>query len=151
MERKNSNCSCSEYMFIYAENPKVRVSPSVVWTLCNSTNYRLPGSSVHGILQAGILEWVAISSSRRSSQPRDRIWVSHIAGRFLTICTTREAKEFPKRHQEKNKWVYQDYSILDQHIKVNYISIYLPQIIRIWNFKITVYSNIKHEVNRNIV
>jgi len=44
-----------------------------------------PGSSVHGILQARILEWVAISFSRRSSWPRDRIWVSHIAGRFFTI------------------------------------------------------------------
>ena len=42
--------------------------------------YRRPGSSVHGILQARILEWVAISSSRRSSQPRDRTCVSCIAG-----------------------------------------------------------------------
>ena len=43
-----------------------------------------PGSSVHGILQARILEWVAISSSRESSQPRDRTQVSCIAGRFFT-------------------------------------------------------------------
>ena len=41
----------------------------------------LPGSSIHGILQARILEWVAISFSRASSQPRDRTQVSHIAGR----------------------------------------------------------------------
>ena len=39
----------------------------------------LPGSSVHGILQARILEWVAISSSRGASQPKDRNWVSRIA------------------------------------------------------------------------
>jgi len=39
-----------------------------------------PGSSVHGILQARILEWVAIPFSRASSQPRDQIWVSCIAG-----------------------------------------------------------------------
>ena len=39
----------------------------------------LPGSSVHGISQAGMLEWVAISYSRESSQPRDRTQVSHIA------------------------------------------------------------------------
>ena len=42
-----------------------------------------PGSSVHEIRQARILEWVAIPFSRGSSQPWDRIQVSHIAGRFL--------------------------------------------------------------------
>ena len=50
-----------------------------------------PGSSVHGILQARILEWVAIPSSRGSSQPRDWTLVSHIAGRFFTVWDTREA------------------------------------------------------------
>ena len=44
-------------------------------------DYSLPGSSIHGILQVRILEWVAISFSRASSQPRDRTQVSHIAGR----------------------------------------------------------------------
>ena len=39
---------------------------------------------VHGILWARILEWVHISFSRGSSQPRDRTWVCHIAGRFFT-------------------------------------------------------------------
>ena len=43
------------------------------------------GSSVHGILQARILEWVAISFSKGSSQPRDRTCVSRIACRFFTI------------------------------------------------------------------
>ena len=42
-------------------------------TLCNPMDYSLPGSSVHGIFQARTLEWVAISFSRRSFQPRDRI------------------------------------------------------------------------------
>ena len=51
----------------------------------------LPGSSVHGILQARVLEWVAISFSKGSSQPRDRTQVSHIAGRCCTIWATREA------------------------------------------------------------
>ena len=50
-----------------------------------------PGFSTHGILQARILEWVAISFSRGSSPPGDRIWVSHIAGRLLTVWATREA------------------------------------------------------------
>ena len=48
-----------------------------------------PGSSVHEILQARILEWVAIPFSRGSSWPRDQIWVSCIAGRFFTIWATR--------------------------------------------------------------
>ena len=54
----------------------------------------LPGSSVHGISQTRILEWVAISFSRGSSQPRDWTWVSHIAGRFFIIWATREAPIF---------------------------------------------------------
>ena len=50
-----------------------------------------PGSSVHGILQARMLEWVAMTFSRGSSWPRDWTWVSYIAGRFFTIWATREA------------------------------------------------------------
>ena len=53
-----------------------------------------PGSSVHGILQARILEWVAIPFSRGYSQPRDQTWVSCIADRFFTIWATRETLMF---------------------------------------------------------
>ena len=53
--------------------------------LCDPMDYSLPGSSVHGILQARILEWVAVPFSRGSPQPRDQTQVSHIAGRFFTI------------------------------------------------------------------
>ena len=52
----------------------------------------LPGSSVHGIFQARILEWVAIPFSRGSSQPRDRIRVSCIVGRSFAVWATREAQ-----------------------------------------------------------
>ena len=52
-------------------------------TLCDLMNYSPPGASVHGILQARILEWVAISSSRKSSLPRDQKHVSCIAGSLL--------------------------------------------------------------------
>ena len=52
-------------------------------TLCGPMDCRLPGSSVHGIFQARVLEWVAISFSRGSSQPRDQTWVSHIVDRRL--------------------------------------------------------------------
>ena len=54
-------------------------------------DYSPASFSVHGILQARILEWVAIFSFRGSFQPRDCTWVSRIAGRFFTIWTTREA------------------------------------------------------------
>ena len=60
-------------------------------TLWDPMDYSLPGSSVHGILQARILEWVAIPFSRGSSWPRDRTQVFHIAGRCFTIWATREA------------------------------------------------------------
>ena len=54
-------------------------------TLCDPMNCSLPGSSVHGIFQAIVLEWIAISFSRGSSQPRDRTPVSHIVDRRFTI------------------------------------------------------------------
>ena len=59
-------------------------------TLWHLTDYSPPGSSVHGILQARILEWVAIPFSRGSSQPRDQTQVFCIAGRFFTIWATKE-------------------------------------------------------------
>ena len=49
------------------------------------------GSSIHGILQAWILEWVTIPFSRGSSWPRDQIWVSRVAGRVFTAWATRDA------------------------------------------------------------
>ena len=60
-------------------------------TLHDPMDCNPPGSSVHGILQARILEWVAMSSSRGSSQPRDWTWTSCIAGEFFTHWVTWEA------------------------------------------------------------
>ena len=60
-------------------------------TLCNPMDCIPSGPSVYGIFQARILEWVAISFSRGSSGPRDRIHVSCIAGRFFTRSAIREA------------------------------------------------------------
>ena len=57
----------------------------VLVALCDPMDCSPPGSSVHGILQARILEWVAIPFSRGSSQPRDRTPVSYIADRFFTV------------------------------------------------------------------
>ena len=61
-------------------------------TLCNSMDCSLPGSSIHGIFQARVLEWVAISFSRGSSLPRDQTWVSRIVGRLFTVWVTREVR-----------------------------------------------------------
>ena len=59
-------------------------------TLCDPMDCSPPGSSVHGILQARTLGWVAVSFFRGSSPLRDRTWVSHIAGNF-TNWATKEA------------------------------------------------------------
>ena len=64
---------------------KVNMLVTQACPLCDSMDCSPPGSSVHGIPQAGILEWVAISFSRGSSQPRDQTQVSCIAGRFFSI------------------------------------------------------------------
>ena len=53
-------------------------------TLCHPIDCGPPGSSVHGILQVRVLAWVAMPSSRGSSQPRDQTHISCIAGRFFT-------------------------------------------------------------------
>ena len=70
-----------QYMFYYT----AQLCP----TLCDPMDY-----TVHGILQARILEWVAIPFSRGSSQPRDLTQASCIAGGFLTSSATRGAHMF---------------------------------------------------------
>ena len=59
-------------------------------TLCDPMDCRPPSFSVHGILQARILEWIAIPFFRGSSQPKDWTQISCIAGRLFTIWATRE-------------------------------------------------------------
>ena len=67
-------------------------------TLCNTVDCSPPGSSVHGILQARILEWVAMPFSRGSSRPRDQIQVSWIVRQILShlrnpICCSSNRKK----------------------------------------------------------
>ena len=69
-----------------------------VW-LCDPMDFSPPGSLVHGILQTGILEWVAIPISSESSWPKDQTWVPCIAGRLFTIWATREAHEVTRDTQ----------------------------------------------------
>ena len=68
----------------FVSKVKMLVAQSCL-TLCNPLDCSPPGSSVHGILQARILEWVAIPFSKGSSRSRDRTWVSCTAGGFFTI------------------------------------------------------------------
>ena len=80
-------------------------------TLCHPMDCSPPGSSVHGILQARILEWVAIPFSRGSSWSRDRIQFSYIAGRFFTLWATREAQDTVNpspyfRSYQARSWTY---------------------------------------------
>ena len=63
-------------------------------TLCDPMDCSLPASAVHGILQARIVEWVAMPSFRGSSWPRDWTQVSHIAGRFFIVWAARKKHTF---------------------------------------------------------
>ena len=71
---------------------KESVSHSVMSNSLHLMDCSPPGPSVHRILQARILEWVAISFSRRDSWPRDQTWVSCIARKFFTIWATKQAQ-----------------------------------------------------------
>ena len=109
---KTVEASPAELSVLWSDNPDIetvgQIATSETWTaccccclvtqlcltLCDSTDCNLPGSSVHGIFWAGIPEWVAISFSKGSSQPRDgtRIsWVSCIGRRVLYHWATWEA------------------------------------------------------------
>ena len=80
--------------------------------LCDPTDYSLPGSSVHGILQARVLEWVAIPFFRRSSWSRDQPQVSCIVGRFFTIWGNRETQNKGKDAPELNLFFFFSEKIL---------------------------------------
>ena len=71
--------------------------------LWDTMDYSPLGSSVHGLLQAKILEWVAISFSRGSSQVRDREWFSCTAGRLFTHWAIRDAHDQPRQHIKKQR------------------------------------------------
>ena len=76
--------------------PKELITQSFL-TLCDPMDCSLPLSSFHGILQARILEWVALPFSRGSSWPRERTQVCCIAGRFFTLWATGETFTFITR------------------------------------------------------
>ena len=89
------------FSFVYIYVTEDSVSTTVKWvsevtqlcpTLCNPMDFSLPGSSVYGVFQARVLEWVAISFSRGPSRPRDQTWVSRIVGIRFTVWATREIR-----------------------------------------------------------
>ena len=97
---------------MFSDPPLSLSSRLVVSDSCDPVDCSLPGSSVHGILQARILEWVAISYSRGSSRPRNRTRVSCIAGRFFTNWAMREATNFllsssqDSLYQTGDRWLW---------------------------------------------
>ena len=101
-----------------------KVKVAQLWpTLRYPMDYSLPGSSVHGILQARLLEWVAIPFSMGASQPRDQTQIFHTAGRFFTIWATREdpltegvpLERTLKVHSKRSLAVMKQYTVLLLH------------------------------------
>ena len=82
---KEATCNAGDLGSIFIYDVLCMNLLQLCLTLCNPLDCSPPGSSVHGILQARILEWVAIPFSRGSSWPRDQTQVSCIAGRFFTV------------------------------------------------------------------
>ena len=93
-ERRVYRCICywvQVHTVCFMKSESVVLVAQSCPTLCNPMDGRLWGSSVHGTLQARMMEWVAISYPRGSSQPRDQTHVSWIIGEFFTFWATREA------------------------------------------------------------
>ena len=91
-------------------------------TLCDPMDHSWPGSSVHGILQARVMEWIVMPSSRGSSWPRDWTHISNapaVTTRFFTTSTTWEAHSglLPS---DKNEEV-----VLMLFLYYNYVSLYI--------------------------
>ena len=80
------------YFYIYNWDVSCVLVTQSCPTLCDPMDCSPPGFSVHGILQARILEWIAIPFTRGTSQPRDRTLVSCIAGRLFTVWATGKSK-----------------------------------------------------------
>ena len=86
-----NNCFTMSYLFLPYNNLKVKVlAAQSCLTFCNPMDCIPPGAFVHGILQARILEWVAVPLSKGSSRPRYGTHVYCTVGRFFTVWATRE-------------------------------------------------------------
>ena len=106
-------------------------------TLWDPTDYSPPGSSVHRILQARILEWVAIPFSRGSSHPRDQTRVSHTADRFFAVWATKITIYSCRQQRRSIKWflAIKDYVFPKNETDkkpTKYCLIYLSGNLKIW-------------------
>ena len=111
--------SFNMYESITGKVKESEVSPQCP-TLCDPMDCSLPGSSVYGIFQARVLEWVAIFFSRGSSWPRVQTQVSHIIGRCFTVWATREVIIIGK---DMGKYIF-----YGRHLK------FLLKLIQLWAF-----------------
>ena len=90
-------------------------------------DYSLPGSSVHGILQAGILEWVVMPSSRRSSQPRDQTCLFHLL--HWQVCPS------PLAPPGKPRYLGCTCKRVHEYLCVEYFVLWRRYLMDIWNQK----------------
>ena len=127
-------------------------------TLCDPMDCSLPGSSVRGILQARILEWVAISFSRRSSPPRDWSRVFCIVGRCFTVWATREVHKLTYLSSNgqmiqlpNGKSCLLEVTSLETNIISNYLLCtykYATEIIPVWHYKVLMHNFIQEKFER---
>ena len=106
-------------------------------TLCNPMDYSLPGSSIHGIFQARVLEWVAIPSSRGSSQPRNQTQVSRIVGRHFTVWATGEHSlksltKIPKNVLWEHILIFSELSVLSSEDPITSKPLFLSSLSFVW-------------------
>ena len=112
-------------------------------TLCDPVDCSLPAFSVHGILQARILEWVAIPFPRGSSRSRDWTWVSCIAGRFFTTWAT-----------QGNRWSLFQFCKSWYKLFINYMGILTCDSAFHWCFNnqtATSWSGFMNSIVKNII
>ena len=131
-----TNVYCSFFFLMSLLHPnfhKYRTCESEVAqscpTLCNPMDCSLPGSSVHGIFQAIVLEWIAISFSRGSSQPKDQTRVSCIVDKCFTIWAPREVlgvEEALKCGLKDNFYKLESDCFCSSRIRSDFRVIYLP-------------------------
>ena len=101
------------YAYIHVRVQSLQSCP----TLCNPVDFSPPGSSVHGILQARILEWVAMPSSRGSSRPRGPTRVSCIAGGFFIAMPPEKPHMYT--HTHTHKYIYIGYKYIYTHTPIH--------------------------------
>ena len=109
-------------------------------TSCNPVDCSPPGSSIHGILRARILEWVAISFSRGSSWPRDWTQVSHIASRHFNLWATREVQN---RLRQKYILVSDELVSCVFNQQLNWLGSEWPRVL-MWNGPFLFYSDSRY-------